>query len=229
MNVRQKIFALIKSTIMQPFQRVKNEILATEELLGQRLPTIRQQYNEAKSAFYQPDLSGGGSTEKQKRKKSKASKKMEGGGSWKDYLYEKGSEAAKYGKSAAGSVTSWGARKASDAYAKMTLKNAKQGAKQITTLAKSLYKSTGSNAEKATRNFTKAACEICDSPKSLAKKDLNNILYAVKSLYGQLAIIVSNFEHLQSELEKAEEDQTLLSLEDAKDKYLHQPVISDVD
>ena len=225
MNVRQKIFALIKSTIMQPFQRVKNEILATEELLGQRLPTIRQQYNEAKSAFYQPDLSGGG-----KAMQPCSKKKMEGGGSWKDYLYEKGSEAAKYGKSAAGSVTSWGARKASDAYAKMTLKNAKQGAKQITTLAKSLYKSTGSNAEKATRNFTKAACEICDSPKSLAKKDLNNILYAVKSLYGQLAIIVSNFEHLQSELEKAEEDQTLLSLEDAKDKYLHQPaVISDVD
>jgi hypothetical protein len=215
---------------MQPFQRVKNEILATEELLGQRLPIIRQQYNEAKSAFYQPDLSGGGKAMQpcSKRKASKK-KKMEGGGSWKDYLYEKGSEAAKYGKSAAGSVTSWGARKASDAYAKMTLKNAKQGAKQITTLAKSLYKSTGSNAEKATRNFTKAACEICDSPKSLAKKDLNNILYAVKSLYGQLAIIVSNFEHLQSELEKAEEDQTLLSLEDAKDKYLHQPVISDVD
>lgn len=213
-RLAQKIFALIKSTIMQPFQRVKNEILATEKLLGQRLPLIREQYNEAKSAYYQPDLSAGGSEEEIKG----------GASSWKDYLYEKGSEAAKisaeYGKGAASTIRSWGSKKAADIYAAMTVQNAKKGAKQIETLAKSLYKTTGKGAGKAARKFTKAACEICDSPKSLAKKDLNKILYMVKGLYSQLAIIVSNFEHLQSEVEKAEEDPTLLSLEDIKPEML---------
>ena len=188
---------------MQPFQRVKNEILATEELLGQRLPILRQQYNEAKSSFYQPDLSGGGS--------------VEGGAqSWKEYLYEKGSEAAKYGKDTASSYRDWGAKKAADMYAAITVENAEKGALQIKRLADALIKSGKKTGKVAARNFTKAACEICDSPGSLAKKDLNKILYMVKGLYSQLAIIVSNFEHLQSELEKAEEDPTLLSLEDIK-------------
>ena len=189
---------------MQPFRRVKQDIFRLEKSLGHKLPHIRKQYNNAKLAFFQPPpLSGGGSElsggDWQEDWKKWGNEQWEGA---KQYGNEQWEGAKQYGKEGLSSVGSWGKRQAKAAWDKATWDNTKKQAKNIQSLALAISKRGG---KAVTAQFTKSACEICNSPQTMARKDLNNILYMVKGLYAQLALVQSNFEKLVKDLDEKEE------------------------
>lgn len=190
---------------MQPFQRVKEDIFTLEKSLGHKLPHIRKQYNNAKVAFFQPPLSGGGSElsggdwDWRKDLQDWGNEKWKGA---KQYGSDTIASVGKYGSDTAASVSSWGKKQAKSAWEKATWNNTKRQAKKIMSLAATLSKK---GSKMAAEKFTKSACEICNSPQTMARKDLNQILYMVKGLYAQLALVQSNFEKLVKDLDEKEE------------------------